>query len=129
MQTTDSVSATVIERREMARWREEAPALAALPRVDNAEAIVHMVNPVRFRRGRLRQEGLDRFWARLRRVAALSHIEGVLAPPVALRLSRPEGRRTVFLCTHLRSSKTKDELNDLLGERIFTGEGELGEEL
>lgn len=114
---------------ELMQWADEVPDLAALPKVGNAEDAVFMANSVRLEKGRFEEKGLNRFWSRLRQVAALPCIEGILAPPLSIALCRPKGQEAALLCSYFKSSKSMDELNNLLGKKVFTPEGEIGEEL
>lgn len=112
---------------ELEGWELKVPALTRLPIVGDVKDCIFMTNLITIEDGRAEEEGLDRFWTRLRQVLGTTHIEGLWGTPGSIRLEGSEDALMVYV--YLKSSKTTDELNSILGQTIFTPEGEMGEEL
>jgi hypothetical protein len=123
---------------ELEGHQKALDALNQLPPVTSAENCVYMTNVVRLQNGLVPEDKLNLFWERVLRVLDTSYIVGRLSPPMMIRLagpSTPAGplgsalANRALLCVYLKSTKTMDELNTILGEKYFSPEGGLGEEL
>lgn len=107
------------------------PAWGKLPKVTSVEGCVFMVNPTRAAaRGGPCPTGFQAFAERLKQVLDTGHFTGRLAPMMSMPLAAlTPGENRVLMSAYIRSDKTMEQLNELLGEEFFTPEGSMGKEL
>ena len=98
------------------------PAWRGLPKVTTADDCVFLVREIETDGIDPLEESVERFTELLRRVLGTGHVTGKLSPVVMIPLV---GSR-MALAAYMRSDRTREELNALLGEEVLLLEGEIG---